>query len=365
MLKMHDPLNKEAIKSELIGHLSRVPGARLKALTAESSRSTKGARADLTAEITLHGKSLRLLIEVSSSGQPRAVNEAIFKIRSLVSASPKRPVTLGIVVAPFIGETSAKLCEEEGVGYFDLSGNALLASPGVFLERRVPENPFYVKREQRSLFSDKAARVARILLSYPGEEWRVSVLGSEAGVSAGHVSQVRKLLLDRQWAEVFDDGLRLTKPDALLDAWAAADDFSKRTEVKEISSLITDQEELARKVYEHFDNNDVKYAFTQWYAASLRRPHTTVPVVSVYVKELPDMDELCRKLLARPVSSGGGKLRLIIPKDEGVLTPTQFVDGLPLVSDSQNYLDLLKAGLRGDEAARELRAAPDFRGGRA
>ena len=76
----------------------------------------------------------------------------------------------------------------------------------------------------------------------------------------------------------------------------------------------------------------------------------------------PDDEVLKKHLLARPVSSGG-KLRLVIPKDEGVFRPLQTINGLPLVSDVQIYLDVLRAGLRGDEAAAELRRWPDFAGG--
>ena len=58
----------------------------------------------------------------------------------------------------------------------------------------------------------------------------------------------------------------------------------------------------------------------------------------------------------------GGRLRLVVPKDEGVFNPAQIVNGLPLASDVQIYLDLVNAGLRGDEAANELRRWPDFSG---
>jgi hypothetical protein len=37
--------------------------------------------------------------------------------------------------------------------------------------------------------------------------------------------------------------------------------------------------------------------------------------------------------------------------------------GLPVVSDIQLYLDLIEAGMRGDEAARELRNWAEFSGG--
>jgi hypothetical protein len=63
------------------------------------------------------------------------------------------------------------------------------------------------------------------------------------------------------------------------------------------------------------------------------------------------------------VTGGGGRLRLVLPKDEGVLHPRQTVQGFQLVSDVQIYLDLQQAGLRADERAEELKRWPDFAGG--
>ena len=53
-----------------------------------------------------------------------------------------------------------------------------------------------------------------------------------------------------------------------------------------------------------------------------------------------------------------------MPKDEGLLRETQTVDDFTLAADAQIHLDLLRAGLRGNEQAAELRKWPDFAGGR-
>jgi hypothetical protein len=53
----------------------------------------------------------------------------------------------------------------------------------------------------------------------PKRAWRVTELAEIAGVSLGHVSNVRTSLLDREWAQVSDRGLFLSEPDALLNAW--------------------------------------------------------------------------------------------------------------------------------------------------
>ena len=45
-------------------------------------------------------------------------------------------------------------------------------------------------------------------------------LADKAQVSLGQVSNVRRALIDREWATAeAGEGLRLTQPDALLDAW--------------------------------------------------------------------------------------------------------------------------------------------------
>ena len=51
------------------------------------------------------------------------------------------------------------------------------------------------------------------MLRDPRHAWRVTELAQVAGVSLGHVSNVRAGLLDREWAQVSDEGLFLSKPD--------------------------------------------------------------------------------------------------------------------------------------------------------
>lgn len=180
-------------------------------------------------------------------------------------------------------------------------------------------------------------------------------------MSLGWVSAVRQQLLAREWAAEEPNGLRVTKPTSVLDAWTKADEWEKRTKVHEYSMLAgADPAQLAEKAQEIL--RDEQLVFTQFFAASLRHPHTIAPVVTAYVRKFPAESFLEKQLLARRVSSGG-KLRLVLPKDEGVLHPSQKAGGFRLVSDVQIYLDLLKAGQRGEEQAAELRKWPDFAGG--
>jgi hypothetical protein len=153
----------------------------------------------------------------------------------------------------------------------------------------------------------------------------------------------------------------VTKPEVVLDAWVKADAWEKRTRTHEYSVLINEPMELAGKLKEALADDPP--VFTQWFAGWLRHPYTTPTVVTAYVRKLPDEALIKERLLGRRVGHGGGRLRLVLPKDEGVWCPRQAARGFQLVSDVQIYLDLQRAGLRAEEQAEELKRWPDFAGG--
>jgi hypothetical protein len=317
------------------------------------------AQADGLVQVKTGNRKWTLLVEAKRIGQPREVRSAVLQLESYLKQLPKRSARYGVLVAPFISEESANLCKEAEIGYADLAGNARLAFDQIFIETRSPENPFREKRATQPLFATRATRVLRVLLQGPLRPWKVTELAESARVSLGWVSAVRQQLLAHEWAAKETGGLRVTKPDAVLDAWSKVDDWGKRTRTHEYSVLVSDPVKLAEKLNKASQGEPV---FTQWFAGWLRHPHTTPAVVTAYVKKFPDEALLKEKLLARRVSANGG-LRLVLPKDEGVFHPSQKVRGFELVSDAQIYLDLVRAGLRGEEQATELRKWPDFAGG--
>jgi hypothetical protein len=68
--------------------------------------------------------------------------------------------------------------------------NNTLTFGQVYIEQEGEQNPFAEKRDLRSLYSPKAARVLRVLLTDPKKAWRVQALAEEAEVSLGQVSNV-------------------------------------------------------------------------------------------------------------------------------------------------------------------------------
>lgn len=365
MLKNAEKLNERELKLQfqetLRGLVARVPFLKLASLKQDVKLcKDRVGRPDWLAELRAGDQSWMLVAEGKKSGQPREVRSAVLQLKHYLSLLPADKASYGLVLAPFISEESARICTEAGFGYADFVGNARLSFDRIFIETRAAGNPLRVKREAKSVFSPKATRVLRVLLQGPLRAWKVKDLAAAAEVSLGHVSAVRQQLLAREWAEEEGEGLRIIKPDALLEAWAAADDWEKRTETREYSLLDHDPATVAAKLVETLGGK--KHAFTQWFGAFLRQPYGLPIVTSVYVEDFPDESLLKHKLQARRVDAGGG-LRIVRPKDEGVFLCPQEIRGQQVVCDVQLYLDVIAAGLRGDEAAEELRKADDFSGG--
>lgn len=297
---------------------------------------------------------------IKAHAQPRQIQAAAWTLKRGLQNQPPDGKIYSLFAAPYVSPAAARICDEEGIGYLDLAGNCHLAFGPVHIHVEGKPNIHKEDRGLKTLHAAKATRLLRLLLQGPLVGHKVQELAGKADVSLGLVSKVRTRLLDERLAEDTPDGIRITKPDTVLDDWAAADRWEDRTSVREYSLLATDPAEIASRV--HGLLGAKRHAFTQWFGAFLRSPYTLPVVTTVYVSEFSDEEALKEKLLARRVD-GGGRLRLVRPKDEGVFDHVRTIQDLPVVSDVQLYLDLLRAGLRGDEAAEELRKADDFSGG--
>jgi hypothetical protein len=248
-------------------------------------------------------------------------------------------------------------CRRLGVSCLDLNGGIWLRAQGVLVDRvatrATPQ--FRTAEPPVNLFSLKASRLARALLSFPCRQWRQAELAEFTGLSQGLLSRLLKHAHSEGWVTGSRGDWGVLAADGLLDAWKTADVWQKRVKVRQYSALEGDLTTLARRVLERMTG---EVGFTQWFAAGLRFPYADVPIVSAYLAEAPE-PEVVEALGLREVSSGG-KLWLITAKDAGIFHAIRRVDGFPLVSDVQIYLDLLQVGLRGPDQADALRSWEGF-----
>lgn len=287
-----------------------------------------------------------LIGEVKSSGQPRLARDAINQVLRYTASFPN---AYGVFVAPYISPQAAQICSDEGVGYVDLAGNCRLTFGHVFIQREGRLNRLAEKRDLRSLYSPRAARVLRVLLLDTVKKWRIKVLAAEAGVSLGQAHNVKKLLLDREWIGTGSSGVWLARPEELLSEWAANYD-SRRTQARHFYSL-KNANEIEYNLAEVYQAKGMRCALTAFSGAARYAPFVRYQRAVAYVDCLDD--DVLEALGLKPVTSGAN-VSLLLPYDEGVYYGAQTFAGVPVVSPVQVYLDLQHAHGRGEEAAGKL-----------
>jgi hypothetical protein len=311
------------------------------------------AWADIVAHIDIYGQRYTVACVVKSSGQPRNVRAALTSLKQHSMVQQAQDVAL-VFIAPYLSLEAQALCREQGVGFLDLEGNARLVFGSVFIERQVASKPAADRRELRSLFKPKSAQVLRVMLRNPCQAWRVTELAQAAAVSLGHVSNVRAGLLDREWAQVCEEGLFLSRPDALLDKWLDAYEPPVGQCLMFYTTLHSGAFEDAARRALRSDGEAGLAAFASFSAAHWFAPYGRTGTQYFYADEV-GLERLQSALKLSAISKGGNVV-ITLPKDSGVLRDTaEPAPGAICTSLIQTYLDLANAGERGREAADHLR----------
>jgi hypothetical protein len=306
-------------------------------------------------ELPWDGKLLRFALHYQVSPTSYEVEKLGRPIPS-DQPSPRRLAdTLPLLVVPKLTAPLLEQCRERHVSVIDLNGRAYLRAQGFLIDRKaLPGRDFRFEAEPRNVFVGKSVRIVRSLLAQPDRTWEQRDLVERTRASAGLVSRIVTHLIRQNFLEkVSPREFRVRDGRTLLDAWAEADKFSRRVTTARYAAVSSDPVELAQRLKSLLAAHAQSVLFTQWIAGWLRRPYTEPVIVSAYVATLPDEAWLA-ELGLRPVNEGG-RLWLHVPDDEGIFFETQTVRDLPLATDAQIYLDLLKTPLRGPEQAQALR----------
>ncbi|MDY6990637.1 MAG: type IV toxin-antitoxin system AbiEi family antitoxin [Thermodesulfobacteriota bacterium] len=338
---------EERAEKALRSCLSKVPLLKIEGIKRVPSRDGVRPEPDFLFGLTLaHGAQQELVVEAKSNGQPRLAREAA---NQLVRYRDSYPEAYGVFIAPYISPKAAEICIQEDIGYADLSGNCRLCFAQVYIEREGKPNAFAEKRDLRSLFSPKAERVLRVLLNHPKRPWKIVELATEAQVSLGQVSNVKKLLNDREWIQVQSRGLILGEPQELLKEWAENYSFKRNVakgfySLKRVPEIEADLSEACRQ-------KGLVCALTSFSGAARLAPAVRYQTVVAYIDEVGQ--DLAPLLGLKEVTTGAN-VTLLYPYDRGALYGAREVEGIQIVSPIQIYLDLQSVRGRGQEAAQAL-----------
>jgi len=349
MLKTID--SEKAVEERAVGALkailNEVPLIKLRGIELASD-----GHVDILARLSVSGKRHTLACEVEMDGQPRHVRVALLQLRSYMAhvAGDATPV----LIAPFLSSQSQALCREQGVSYLDLEGNARLVLNGIFIERSVASRPAVQRRELRSLFKPKSARVLRAMLRGPARNWRLAELAEAASVSLGHINNVKVGLLGREWGGVSDNGLFLSEPNMLLDAWRDAYESPAGQHVSFYTTLHGSAFDDAIRRVLGVGSEKGQAVLASFSAAQWLAPYGRTGTQYLYADEAGVRQLEVALRLSNP--SKGENIVVTIPKDEGVfLSAVEPAPDIVCTDPVQTYLDLAVAGERGREAAEHLR----------
>jgi len=269
------------------------------------------------------------------------------------ATSDSRRSWIPVVAVPYMGEVGRSYCEREGVAWMDLSGNAGIVAPGLYVQIVGHRNRYRRPGIPESAFGPKGTRVARWLLMHSTATFRQRELASATGLDEGYTSRVVRKLIENQFVARKREGIRIRDADRLLDAWHEVYRFDKHTLLPGHIAAGSG-ERLAHAVAGSLAANNVPYAITGLAAAWAWTRHASFRLLTVYLREHPSA-KLTTSLGFRK-ESRGANIWLVVPNDQGVFHGAQLVRGMRCVHPVQAYLDLKDHPERAREAADELRS---------
>jgi hypothetical protein len=308
------------------------------------------AQVTVDAEIDLGGRSF--VVEWKGAGAAAPVAMAAEQVREF--AAQRGPRVVPLVAVPYMGRVGREQCEEAGVGWLDLSGNARISAPGIRVLVEGQPNRFKRRGRPSSAFAPKSARIARWLLLHPDRAMYQRDIAQATDMDEGFTSRiVSKLEEDELITRQQDGAISVRDPDLLLDAWREDYEFSKHRIVKGHAPARSG-DALLGQLSERLGEWGIPYAATGLAAAWKMTRFAGFRIVTVYLSE--GLGHTVLERLGIREEPQGSNVWLVVPNDQGVVHGAADQGGVRCVHPVQVYLDLFAHPERAREAADQLRA---------
>jgi len=300
-------------------------------------------------DLILRGRDAMYGIEYKSAGDAASVGAALRQLRHFPRDKGSRTPHVPIVAVPYMGETGRRLCDEAGVSWIDLSGNAWIETPSRQIRILGNRNRFLARGRPANVFAPKSSRVIRTLLMEPRRAFSQAELVAASGVDRGRVSRLVRRMETMGLLAIDPPGHRLRDPSLALEAWREAYDFSRHHLLEGHVSVREPTELIARLQ----GSSRLSWALTGLVAAWQYSRFAMYRLISFFVREVPSpkwFDSI--GFVAEP---RGANVWIISPTDDSVFVGSRVVRGVPCVHPLQVYLDLKAHPERAAEAAAQLR----------
>lgn len=324
---------------------------RLEELLKRPVRARRPRRRGEGPDILFHAGKYIFVVEAKASNRLASIHRACDQARVFAKREGSKAVPL--VAVPFMGPSGRRVCQDAGVGFVDVAGNAHLEAPGLLVHVEGKPDLWSVPGRPSSVFAPRSSRVARLLLLDPRRWWQQKELADRSTLGRGYISRIASRLAEDGLLEQNGEGrIRPSDPDLMLNAWRDVYDI-RRHRIIAGHIAARSGEELVGKLADAAREHGVEYALTGLPAAAMLAPFANFRLAAAYLRQSPK-DDLLERLAFHKAEQGANSW-LIVPNDGGVFDGSKEVRGLACVSAVQAYLDLLGMPERASEAAEHLR----------
>ena len=253
-----------------------------------------------------------------------------------------------IIMAPYISDASAKICETYGVGYCDLSGNCLIQMDSIYISNKGNPNRYPVENHAKTIFKSSAkttSLILRELMKDVAKRWKIKELAEKVGCSIGMVSRVKRYLCEQSWAVMDSSGLHITDAESLMKEWSRAYEIPEAISCYTIESIPRFEE----KCYAAYRNNGVSLCLTGFSGGVRYAPVVRYTKAHVWV-DRKDITDFLNLTECKKVDSGANVTVYIADSDE-VFVDCREINQSRVASPVQVYLDCMQLKGRGEEMA--------------
>ena len=307
-------------------------------------------RDGIRVDAIVSGVDHKFIVEFKPAGSLASVVFAASQLKAISENLSESLVPL--LVVPFMSHSGREYCKDAGISWLDLSGNARIIAPSLYVHVEGHQNKFRRSGRPETPFGPSGSRVARWLLLHPEETVRQRALASDTGLNEGHVSRIVGKLIDLELVERDENGISLNSPERLLDAWHDEYRFDRHRIIRG-HIPVRAGESVVQQVVPLIGQNKASYAVTGLSAAWQISAFAGFRLSTIYIDKEPS-DDLLQTIGFRREPRGSNTW-LVIPNDVGVFQGASDVDGMRCVHPVQVFLDLKGHPERAPEAAEELR----------
>ncbi|MBF6613854.1 MAG: hypothetical protein IVW55_12070 [Chloroflexi bacterium] len=355
-----EPADNLTFLEDLRAALDNLPGVEIRSVEPEPLGANKSP-VDVGLLADIKGRPALILIEVKALVYPRDARAAAWQAKMVSYADDSTPTkpTVHMIAAPAISRSSRELLRDEGLAYWDQSGSLYLEVPWAF---------YFVDRSKqgkserpiRNIYRGSTAQVLHAMLIEPDRRWHVQELAEIAGVSPSTVHEVFTFLENQLWAEKVGSGpstvRTLTKPGALLDAWAGEHSL-KQYKTRRFYRWVQSRGKLKSDTLKLLHDDGMDYALTLASGAEYVAPYTTsIDNLHILVPETADITTLAERGGLKPVESGEN-ITFLVSSERSPLMFRQHLEDTDIADNIQLYLDLWAWPRRGKEQAEHLRSS--------